>query len=345
MKETFFQLNDPIIAVAWSPCGRRLAVAGVSGPGAVLDPATGAVLCEMAGHAGGTMALDWSRKHNAIVTAGADGRAVIWSADSGALVRELDGGANWVEHARYSPDGTHLATAAGRRLRVWSASGERLFEFADHESTVAAIDWRADGRGLVSACYGKLRCFRLGDKEPYEILKWKSSFLSVAWNATGRYIAAGTQEATIQFYRLPSRGAEPLQMSGYPAKIRRPAWDHTGRWLATDGGPVGIVWDTSGKGPHGTTPRQLEGHPARLTALAFQRRGPLLATGCEKGALFIWNPNLGNAHLKAARFRAAVNHLAWSPDDQVVAVACQDGSVHLVDAPAPVSAKQTRVKL
>ncbi len=333
MEATHFQFNDPVVALAWSPCGQRVALAGISGAGAVVNPATGGVLCEIAGHPGGTMALDWSRKHNALVTSGADGRAAIWSADSGALVRELDGGAPWVEHARYSPDGAHIATGAGRRLRLWSAEGELKFEHEAHESTVSALHWRADSRAVASACYGHLRCFRLGEAVPYEVLKWKASFLSMAWNATGRYMAAGTQEATIQFYRLPSRGVEPLQMSGYPAKIRRISWDFTGRWLATDGGPVCIVWDTSGKGPQGTTPRQHEGHPARISALAFERRGPLLATGCEKGTVFIWNPSVGSGHLKAARFRAAINQLAWSPDGQQLAVACQDGAVHLMCSP------------
>lgn len=338
MNETFFKFNDPILALAWSPCGKRLAVAGVSGPCAVLDPATGGVLCEIAGHRGGTLALDWSSQHDALLTSGADGRAVIWNADSGALVRELDGGSPWVECARYSPDGAHIATGAGRRLRVWSASGELKFECAEHESTVSALDWRADSRGLVSACYGKLRCFRTYLAEPhvpYEVLKWKASFLSVGWNATGRYVAAGTQEGTVQFYRLPSRGQDPLQMSGYASKIRRLAWDHTGRWLATDGGPVAIVWDTSGSGPRGTTPREHVGHLGRISAVAFQRRGPLLASGCEKGVVFFWNSSAGNSALKTMRCSATINHLAWSPDDTQVAVGCQDGSVHLMDATVP----------
>jgi len=275
MTPNTFQLDDPVLALDWSPDGRRLAVAGISGPCAVVDTTTGIAAQRLAGHPGGTLALSWSAKGDLIATGGQDGKVKLWVADSGALLRELDGGAAWVEHVAFSPDGGHLATTAGKRLRLWKANGELAFEFAAHESTVSALQWRADGKGVATACYGKIRCFRIGEPKPYEMLDWKASLLSLAWSPNGRYLASSTQENTIQFFRLPSAGREPLQMTGYPSKVKNLAWDRTATFLASGGGEVITVWNVSGQGPAGSLPLQLVGHPKNLSALAYQRRGEL----------------------------------------------------------------------
>ena len=345
MTANTFQLDDPVIALDWSPDGRRLAVAGISGPCAVVDAVTGLSTQRLAGHQGGTLALSWSAKGELIATGGQDGRVKLWVGGSGALLRELDGGAAWVEHVAFSPDGTHLAATAGKRLRIWKSDGELAFEFAAHESTVSALQWRADGKGVATACYGKIRCFRLGETKPYENIPWKASLISMAWSSNGRFFGSGTQENTIQFFRLPTAGKEPLQMTGYPSKVKHLAWDRTTTFLASGGGEIITVWDVSGPGPAGSLPLQLVGHPMNLSALAYQRRGDLLASGCEAGAVFVWNPSQcpwpvndptpTEEHVFAMRLPAAINQLRWSPDETTLAIGCQDGTVSFIPVPTP----------
>lgn len=337
MTPNSFQLDDPIIAADWSTDARRLAVAGISGPCAVVDATSCLATQRFAGHPGGTLALAWSPGGTLIATGGQDGKVKLWVADSGALLRELDGGSAWVEHVAFSPDGAHLATAAGKRLRIWKVTGELAFEFAAHESTISALQWRADGKGVATSCYGKIRCFRLWESKPYETLNWKASLISLAWSPNGRYIASSTQENTIQFFRLPSAGREPLQMSGYPSKVRTLAWDRTATFLASGGGEIITVWKVSGAGPAGSLPLQLVGHPRNLSALAYQRRGDLLASGCQAGMVMVWNPvqcpwpvnnpTPTEAYVLTRRLAAAVNQLRWSPDESTLAIGCQDGTV------------------
>jgi WD40 repeat protein len=52
---------DHVIAVAWSPDGRSLAAAAVSGPIHVLDAASGKLLHALPGHGFGTAAIAWPR--------------------------------------------------------------------------------------------------------------------------------------------------------------------------------------------------------------------------------------------------------------------------------------------
>jgi len=320
-------LGDPVVALAWSPDAKHLAVAGISGPCSILDAVSFRVVHPLAGHEGGTFALDWSPHGDCLATSGQAGRLRLWATGTGAQLGQMPCGADWVEQAEFSPNGEWVAARAGKHLQVWRTGGELVLAFDQHESTVAALAWRADSNAIATACYGHIRAWRLLDAKIYEDITWKGSFLSLAWSPTARFLCGGTQEGTIQFFRLPARQNDPLQMSGYPSKIRNLAWDREGRWLASDGGPVVIVWDVSGKGPANTKPQQLEGHPGRVSALDYQAAGPLLASGCDQGTVFIWLPGRTETHRHAARLSSGVTALRWSPAGDRLAVGLQDGTV------------------
>lgn len=243
-----FDLQEPVSSLDWSPDGKYVVVAGTEGSLAIVDAANGRLRRKLSGHKS-AMRAAWSPNGLWIVSEGQDGKIKLWHFQSGELFRELEGGAAWVEHVTWSRDGSVLATGAGKSLRLWNVAGERYLEFAGHESTITALQWRGDGKGLATACYGKVRCFRLGVARPYETLPWKSSLISMAWSPAGRFIATGTQENSIQFFRLGSGGEPPLEMSGYPGKVRHLAWDRKSRLLATNSRDFVIVWDVSGKGP------------------------------------------------------------------------------------------------
>jgi len=323
--------GDHLAALAWLPDGQRLAVVPAEGNIIVLDRATGAVRLTLPPHTSGNCALSIAPTAPRLVTAGHDGKVRLYDTDSGALVRELEAGPGWCEHAQFSPDGKLLATTAGKTLRVWTSAGEQVFESTAHDSTIAALAWRPDSGGVATGCYNGAQLFRArsGAWEPrsYEELRWKGSIISLTWSPNGRYVAGGSQEATIQFWRLPYRVGEELFMSGYQTKIRELAWDHTSRYLASGGGEIITVWDFSGKGPRGSKPLQIEGHDDRITQLAFQQRGPLLASGGADGRVFISDLRSAKRHRRELSPPAPIAALAWSPDDQALAIGAADGSV------------------
>ena len=331
-----FDAGDHIAALAWLPDGRTLAVAPAVGDIALLDRASGEVTRSIAGHALGNCAL--SASADRLITAGQDGLARLWHTDTGELAHELrasDTATDWCEHAQFSPDGKRLATTAGRTLRVWKTTGERVFENTAHDSTIAALAWRPDSAGAGTGCYNGAQLFREknGAWEPrsYQELHWKGSLISLSWSPNGRYVAGGSQEATIQFWRLPYRAGEELFMSGYQTKIRELAWDAGSRYLASGGGEIITVWDVSGKGPRGTKPLQLEGHDARLTQLVFQRRRPILASGGADGRVFIWHLEKELRHRHELRPTSPIAALAWSPDDTALAIGSADGIVRVLE--------------
>jgi len=324
------QIEDYANALAWSPDGEHVAVASVGGPISVFEDSSGDAIYKLSGHHFGTTALSWS-PDGALASAGQDGKVRLWDTKEGEERLALDGGAAWVEHVAYSPDSRYLASAGGRRLRMWRPSGELLWESPDHTSTVADVAWRpGSSRSLVSAAYGGLTLWRPQEPKPVRRFRWKGSTLVALWSPDGKYIATGDQDSTVHFWIVKS--GEDLQMWGYPTKVRELAWDGTSRYLATGGGPTVTVWDCSGKGPAGTKPIQLEAHEDYVSVLAYQRVGPLLASGGQNGLVALWSPGARKAPVALENLGSAITGLAFSQDDHLLAAGCENGNVAVFSA-------------
>ncbi len=107
--------------------------------------------------------LDFDRAGKLIVSGGWDGTLKLWDADRLQLKQTLIGQALPVTAARFSPDGSLIATASGDwqhwqiagELRLWDAkSGEELAAFAGHTTEIKRIVFDRDGQRLVSAGAG-----------------------------------------------------------------------------------------------------------------------------------------------------------------------------------------------
>ncbi len=335
----FADAQDHIVGLGWSPDGARLAALTGSGALLILDARDGRAAHMLPGaHAVGALAMDWSA--GGLATGGQDGKIRLWNPEEGTARATLEGAPGgrraWVEQIRWSPDGTLLAATAGKTLRVWNpaAGSEQCLEYSDHPSTLAAFCWRPDSKGIGVGFYGGAALYRLGESDPYEKMLWKGSILSLAWSPNARYVAAGTQEATVNFWKLPYRPADRLNMSGYANKIKELAWDPTSRFLATGGSEEITVWDVSGKGPRGATPKRLLAHTKKVTVLCWQRRGGLLVSGDADGNAALWAPERLLKPLRENWLGGAISAAAWSHDERAVAIGSASGGVMVWDVPS-----------
>jgi len=131
------RLNDCIISAAFSSDGRYLAAAEISGKLVIFDARLGQRLREIPAHGFGITSISWRPGTAELATAGQDGKARLWSATTADKLAELACGAEWVEKLQFSPSGLYLATSAGKKLRLWSHTGELLLAAPDHSSTIA----------------------------------------------------------------------------------------------------------------------------------------------------------------------------------------------------------------
>jgi WD40 repeat protein len=320
-------IDDHVIDLAWTPDGSTLAAASVSGPITLFDVSTGNTRQVLPGHGFGTAALSWHPDGKRLASAGQDGKIRIWDATTGREVIAMDGGSAWVEHVAWGSKVNYLVSAAGKKLRVWSADGAGTKVYPDALSTISDVVWSPRGKEFAASGYGGVTFFRPDADRPVNQFPWKSSILTLAWSPDGKMLAGGGQDATVHFWYVKS--GEDLQMAGYPSKVRELSWDATSRYLATGGGEAVTVWDCSGDGPAGSTPLSFELHEKPLSAVAFQYRGPILASAAPDGKIALWYPGGSEKVLGVADLGEAVSRLAWSPGDGRLAAGGEAGIVAL----------------
>lgn len=326
-------IDGHVVSLAWSSPLGLIAAASADGPIVLFDARTGHSRHTLAGHGFGTACVAWSADGKYLASAGQDGKVRTWDPATGKQIKEMPGGAAWVERVAWCPTANLLASAAGKKLRLWNLDGVMLREFPDHPSTIMDFQWKPKSSVLASTAYGKLffwdaqAAAATTQPKPMREFSWAGSMLALAWSPDSKHIAAGAQDCTVHFWVLKT--GDDLQMSGYPTKVRELAWDATGRYLATGGGPTPCVWDFAGRGPAGSTPVQLEGHQDNVNVLTYQRQGPLLASGGDDGLIFLWQPDKQKNAITQVKHNAAVSQLAWSADDRQLAVGAASGEVVL----------------
>lgn len=313
-------LPDCAAALAWSPDGRQLAAATLAGPVVVFDAAGGRAVVEHAGHAGGALTVAWSPDGARLATGGQDGRVVLHDAGVATII---DGDDSWVEHLAWSAMGDLLSIAAGRRVRVLTASGAIATEVTGYGSTVTSLFWLPGKSELVTSCYGGLQFTKVGRADWTRQLDWKGSILTARPSPDGKHIATGNQDGTVHVWE--TRSGKDLQMSGYPLKVRELAWSADSALLATGGGAVVTVWSFAGKGPAGQKPAQLAGHEERVTGVVFAGRG--LVSTSEDGTMRMWSRRNGWQCVRTENAGRPLTSLAVSPDGRLVAAASDAGTV------------------
>lgn len=299
------------VASAFSGDGERAAVLTAEGELAIVDASSGEIGLRRRVHDGGS-ALAWSSSARVLATGGHDGRARLFDVEGRGLAELEVSKHDWVEHVAWSHDGALVATAAGRRVRVWTARGEPVVESDEHESTVTGLQWARDRRSFATSCYGGIQVWHVAPGEASRRLEWKGSLISLAWSPDANVIAAGSQDCSVHFWRL-AEGTDS-EMRGYPLKPRALAWDAQSTLLATGGDATICVWDFAGKGPEGTKPIQLSGHKAACKLLAFAPRKGVLASAGEDLGVLLWEPRRTKAPVRWATLDEQPTSLTWHPN-------------------------------
>jgi WD40 repeat protein len=110
---TFRGDRNPLLSVAFSPDGERVAAGGTAGNVWVWDVGTHGLVATLAGRSV-VSGISFSRDGRFVVTAGDDGVARVFAAESGRPVAQLPSRASFLEAAEFSPVGWSVAVAGDR---------------------------------------------------------------------------------------------------------------------------------------------------------------------------------------------------------------------------------------
>ncbi|MBS1793275.1 MAG: WD40 repeat domain-containing protein [Acidobacteria bacterium] len=319
-------INDHIISLKYSPDQKWIAAAGISGKIHVFDAVSGRPAHSLNAHTFGVRMISWSRGGEFLTSAGQDGKIRLFETNGFSEIETLFAGSDWVECVRWSPHSDIFASAAGKKIRLWTANGELIHDYPDQLSTVVDLAWSPASDEFATACYGGLTRWRAETTVPLHKYQWKGSTLVIAWSPNGKYIATGDQDSTVHFWIVKS--GKDLQMYGYPTKVKELSWDSSSRFLATGGGGAVTVWNCE-PSPQGTLPMQLNGHQNYLSSLAFQPRGLLLLSGDLDGKISLWDIGRESQFQCSANLPGEITNIVWANDNTRFAVSDGDGTVRI----------------
>jgi WD40 repeat protein len=336
-----FRHGDEIVALAFSPDGRRLATLGRDGILSLWDAADGKGLAH------------FSAPDGVAVVFGQRGKTLLWCNARGRLYRcdtdqrgdDLDGQrqsvhtfdldpSERIDAVAFLPDGSAASVGtSSHRVLFWGRKAElRLRDgiqalALDRDGKLLAVNNGLEGIHLhdVSGqrkARGPLRAF--GDE----------AVRSLAFTPDGRLLAAGDFDNRIHLWDTTS-GRETRVLEGHrrvPISGRNGvfclAFRPDGARLASGAADGTVrIWDVKS----GKELARADGHGGRVRAVAFAPDGKTLASGGADNALRLWETATGRATGPVPDDGGAVMNLSVSADGRTLAVVRMPGRLSLWD--------------
>jgi WD40 repeat protein len=162
-----------------------------------------------------------------------------------------------------------------------------------------------------------------------EFLEWAGSHLGVTFSPDNKFLVTAMHEPALHGWRLADN--RHMRMSGYPGRVKSMAWSAGGRFLATSGADMVIMWPFASKdGPMGKEPSMLAPLQVRVSAVACHPKQDILACGYSDGTILMVRLEDGAEILVRRNGTAAVAALGWNARGTLLAFADEEGEAGIL---------------
>jgi WD40 repeat protein len=309
-----------VYRLAFSPGGKRLALAGKDGTLILRHLSAGTSRRLRAGAAGEVTGVSFSRDGALLASAHEDGTVGVWDTARGTLLRTLGSPGQPVRCIAFHPWARRLASGdqAGR-IRLWDGdTGQQLHLLEGHKSAIYGLAYSPDGKQLASAASnGNLKIWYLGVRPPrvvQSLTGHAGAVLGVSFAPDGRSLAYSGSDGTVRVWDVET-GVERITFRGHAVAVEEVRFSPSGRRLASLSPEEGTVklWDLTSHPEYSTLARTGSGagtvqvwdllrEPAQqatartgpdVEAIAFQGGGERLASVTVGGKVQVWDSASG----------------------------------------------------
>jgi Tol biopolymer transport system component len=282
-----------ILALAFSPDGKRALSGSEDTTVRLWDLATGREIRPLVGHTGEVLAVAFSPDGKRALSGGMDRTIRLWDLTSGRELHRLEGHTERVSSLAFSPDGKRaLSGSWDQTVSLWDLeTGKELRRLGGHTSYVSSVAFSPDGKRALSGSYdGTVRLWDLSTGKALRVLEGSpKEIYSVAFAPDGHRALSGGNDGLVRLWDLAT-GRELRHFDGLGKAVIRVAFSPDGRRVLAGAsqyegtGPLGRIWDAAS----GRELGHFGGQSDTAWSLAFAPDGRrALSAGAEK-TLRLW---------------------------------------------------------
>lgn len=293
--DRFVTSNDDGTARVWSLAAPRHPSAvlgstkeGASAGGELLARVASQQPAAVAPHRGWVNAAVFHPDGRAVLTAGSDGRTLLWDARGGSSPRNVGTHEAVVYDVAFNPDGDRMIAATGDgRARVWDlASGAVIATLEGHRGRVTSASFSSDGERVVTSSQDGIA--RVWDArsglETARLVGHEGWVHRAAFDPEGRFVVTAGRDGSARIWDART-GAEIRRLRGHSGAVHDASFCPRGRYVVTASEDrTARIWDANS----GERVSELTGHHGTVLGAAFSPDCEWIVTVGGDGAMRVY---------------------------------------------------------